>query len=333
LGVAVAAVLIGLLGLAPGISVIFEMYLNGMIGSGMFHPIAASTIGALVPSRRSQAVSLFFIAGMVGGVAGAAIAPRILLLDEGFAWLAAMALPGLLIALILHFQIRSVPHRARPNPLGAAVAPPNDWRAVGMLYVAAAMRFTVNLALVYLYTRLIEQWVIAENPGFDSAATTRVAAPVVGNLVAFTMAGMAAGGLLAGSMIPAGREKWPLVACPVVFAPAIALLPSATSDVMPWLAFLSGIGFAAMVPVTLAVAQRLLPTRTSLASGLMLGGAWSVAMVGPILAEWIVLTAGMSAAFFATAGLLALSGILLLPFRSASLAVSATIPLGRDPVG
>src|SRR5262249_25141255 len=49
------------------------------------------------------------------------------------------------------------------------------------------------------------------------------------------------------------------------------------------MAALSSIGFSAVVPTTISLAQRLLPGRTGLASGLMLGTAWSFSAVAPML--------------------------------------------------
>jgi MFS family permease len=47
----------------------------------------------------------------------------------------------------------------------------------------------------------------------------------------------------------------------------------------------SAMGFSAVIPTTISIAQRLLPGRTGLASGLMLGTAWSVSAVAPALAQ------------------------------------------------
>ncbi len=229
-----------------------------------------------------------------------------------------MIVPAVGVAAVMHFMIRGIPHRASLHraPNGELPAHRNDWAAIGMLYLAAATRFTVNIALLYLYVRWMAQLVLADDPSMTAPQVSRQAAPWVGNLNAFTMLGMATGGLLAGTLIPAGREKWPLVLMPLLFAPAIACFPLAGRPVGYVLALIAGIGFASMVPVTLAVAQRMLPYRTSLASGLMLGGAWSIAMLGPVLAEWIVRDYGLQVAFWSTAGLLAVSGIILLPMRT-----------------
>ncbi len=323
LGLAMAVILIGSIGLAPTAVWVFVFYTIGMIGSGMFHPIAASTIGALNPARRSKIITMFFIAGMLGGVSGSTLAPRLLVQPEGFAWLMLMIAPVLGVAVVMHIMIRSIPHRTRLNPATSDHTPPkNDWAAIGMLYLAAATRFTVNIALLYLYVRWMAQLVATGDPSLTSQQISQTAAPWVGNLNAFTMLGMATGGLLSGILIRAGREKWPLVLLPLVFAPAIACFPMASRQTGYLLALIAGIGFASMVPVTITVAQRLLPNRTSLASGLMLGGAWSVAMLGPVLAEWIVRQYGLTTAFYATAGLLAVSGVILLPLRSDSIGQS-----------
>jgi MFS family permease len=133
---------------------------------------------------------------------------------------------------------------------------------------------------------------------------------------------MAIGGLVAGAVVRPGREKWPLVVVPLLGAPFVAIFPMAGIQAGYLLAVLAGIGFAAMIPVTMSVAQRLLPHRTSLASGMMLGGAWAVAVVGPVIAERCLEAPaiGLDRTFGLTAVLLALSGIVCLPLRRAVLA-------------
>lgn len=326
LGLAIVAALVCSMGLAPTAIWVFVFYLFGMMGSGMFHPIAASTIGALNPLRRSQLVTLFFLAGMLGGVTGSAFAPRLLVADYGFIWLKLLIFPAVIVAIVLHRSIRGVAHRSTVQSESGdlrTIPVANDWLAIGMLYFAAAIRFTVNIGLLFLYARWMENLAVAEYANYDKRALSDVAAPWVGNLNAATMLGMAIGGLLAGMFIPAGREKWPLVFVPVVFAPAIACFPLVSREVGYVLAVFAGIGFASMVPVTLAVAQRLLPMRTSLASGLMLGGAWSVAMMGPVLEEWIIRNYGLATGFHTAAVLLAVSGCILLPIRTSSIRFSA----------
>ena len=74
------------------------------------------------------------------------------------------------------------------------------------------------------------------------------------------------------------------------------------------LGVLSGVGFGSVIPVSMSLAQRLLPHRTSLASGLMLGGAWAFAFIGPKWAQVVQDWAGLDMAFFVTAGALVVAG-------------------------
>ena len=100
---------------------------------------------------------------------------------------------------------------------------------------------------------------------------------------------------------------------PIAFAQVIALFPYAPLSWSYLLAVLAGIGFAAMIPITIALAQQLLPHRANLASSLMMGGAWAVAMLGPTLAEIGVSRWGVNTTFLLTAGCLVVSGIVCLP--------------------
>src|SRR5262249_55801358 len=114
----------------------------------------------------------------------------------------------------------------------------------------------------------------------------------------------------------AKHEKLLLIVVPLLGAAAIALF-SLSGAV--WVAFslsiIAGVGYQGVVPITITMAQRLGPPRTSLASGLRPGGAWTVAAAGPPLAQWLCNTMGLSAAFEWVAGLLLASVALTIPLR------------------
>ena len=80
--------------------------------------------------------------------------------------------------------------------------------------------------------------------------------------------------------------------------------------VLAVLCALAGLGYGGVIPTTLSMAQRMLPHRTGLASGMMLGGAWSIASAGPPLVQWLYGSYGLRGAFLVTAGLLALSAVM-----------------------
>ncbi len=202
------------------------------------------------------------------------------------------------------------------------------WLMIGLLFFGNALRFTVNMALVYLLVRWAESMVGAQHPLYTADQVAAHGGKIAGSLAALLVLGMAVGGLTAGTLVRQGREKWPLVALPIIFAPIVALFGGASLLQGYALAVLAGIGFASMIPVTLSLGQRLLPHRTSLASGLMLGGAWTVAAIGPRLAEYCLgtLDLGLPRTFQLTAVLLAISGVVCLPLNSALLRRTAADP-------
>jgi MFS family permease len=317
LGVLLAGVGFGLLGFAQNLPALAAIYTVGMVGAGMFHPIAATTIAQLQESRRNFAAGAFYVAGMIGGVSGAMFWPRWLSQESGFEQLPLVVLPFLVLALAVHRGNRSLPPlqtRNRPTVEQAAVR--KNWGSILVLYCSSALRYCVNTALVYLYLRWVQQGYAAEHVGWTADQVAKAAAPVVGNLNAMTILGMALGSLLAGTFVSPGKEKLPMVVVPLAFAPVVAFLPHLGIHASYVMGILAGIGFSAMFPISVAMAQHLLPHRANLAASLMMGGAWAVATLGPRFAEYGVTHWGVENTFLLTAIVLAASGLVALGLRS-----------------
>ena len=331
LGLLLAAVCLSAIGLADSYWTLLPLYVLGMIGSGIYHPIGAASMGQLASqlpgNRRAIGISVFHAAGMIGGIVGSIISTRIATEPGGFDLLRWLMIPGVVAAFGLHVIIRGSSHRHHQHREMRFVDGEirARWRTVFMLYVSNALRFTVNMALVYLFVRWSQDVMAQRHPSFTNAQVAVEAAPINGNLNAMLLVGMLIGGISAGALVKAGREKWPMILVPLLFAPCIALMPLADISVGYGLAAGCGLAFAAMVPVSISVAQRMLPHRTSLASGLMLGGAWALAFIGPRAAEWCMASAGLSltTTFTLTAALLAISSLVCLPMDVALLRRSA----------
>ena len=287
-GVVLGVLGIGSLGLVSSFWSLAVVYALGVIGIGMFHPVGVATAGHLWSDRRSRAVSWFFVTGMLGGVLGAMLWPRVLALPSGFQLLPFLAAPCFFLALLLQrsFAVLAPLHAHEHAQASTTELPRVEWAMVAVLYVSAVLRFCVNMALVYLFVRWAQNIVAVVHIDWSMEAVAKAAAPVVGNLNAAMLAGMAIGGLAAGVFVRTGKEKWPMVLVPVLFAPVIGLFPFLPVAAGYVLAVAAGIGFASMIPVTIALAQRLMPRQTNLASSLMMGGAWAVALLGPACAEF-----------------------------------------------
>ncbi|MEM7456552.1 MAG: MFS transporter [Planctomycetota bacterium] len=324
LGLLIGAVAISFIGYVSEGWMVFVVYAIGMIGIGMFHPVAVSTIGRLAGQKRSMAISLFFVFGMAGITSGSLIGPWIASGGGTLRDLSLLCIPGILMVALLQFAIGRIDHNPQLRRKDGQGSSGYDIRSIAILYVASALRFLVNMAFVYLLLRWLQHHVAAANPQWSIQQVADYAADLNGRQLATMTIGMAIGGLTAGWSIKQGSERLPLILVPLLFSPAIFALsrlqPGTAALVM---CFLSGAGFASMVPVSVSVAQRMMPYHTSLASGLMLGGAWSIACLGPSLAQWLISSIGLPGAMTAVGCILATSGLVTIGIRSDSISDSA----------
>ncbi|TWU27303.1 MFS transporter [Bythopirellula polymerisocia] len=316
IGIVVAGIGFGMIGLTTNSVTLSTIYVVGMVGVGMFHPIAATTAAQLHYDRRNSATGVFFVAGMIGGVAGSFVWPRWLSDNGGFDSLPYIVAPILLFALVVHRKLKDITpikqHTWHTSDLSFLRG---NWTNVIVLYAASSMRYCINTALLYLFVRWTEQVVSAEHAQWSAEAVAKYSAPIVGNLNSCMIFGMGLGGLFGGALVSPGKEKGPLIWVPLFFAPLVALFPLLGIQISYLIAVFAGIGFASMIPVSVALAQHLLPHRANLASSLMMGGAWVVATIGPRLAEFGVTHFGIETTFALTAAVLAASGLICCAFR------------------
>lgn len=301
-------------------------------GIGAFHPPAAAVVGRLAGPKRSLGMAVFFLFGMLGGMAGNVTAPRYVEMmaragdgpadyGAGLMSLAWLAIPGVIACIVLAWASHKTPHRHHAAHDHHTSLPADErrrrWGAVGILYFANIIRFSTNLALVYLFN----EWAEAHTRGRAGVAKLTEAlgaeaSQLNGFLQASMQLGMGGMGLVLGFLLARRFEKWAFIGFPLVGACVIASVPALADAGGPGIAIalsvLSGVGFGSVIPVSMAVAQRLLPHRTSLASGMMLGGAWAFAFIGPTIAEAVHTRVSLDAGFWAIGGLLAFAGVICL---------------------
>ena len=311
IGIVLGGLGIGLLGFSSSVTMVFWMFALGMVGIGMFHPIATAKIGAIAGDERGFAISLFFVFGMGGFFSGSLLGPNLVAYTDTLQSLWYLIIPGILIAIFLQATInRPVDSQLSKTKNIELELSDYDWTSIFMLYLSAVFRFFVNMALIYLIVRWVEQHVASQYPEYSIDEIAKTASPIAGAAGAVMFVGQGLGGLFAGSVIKLRREKMPLVLTPIIFAPFAVLVAFAEPN---WLGFaccfFAGIGFAAMTPVTISVGQQLMPSHTRLASGLMLGGAWVFASLGPYVSQWIIDSANLTTAFFVTGIALLLAGV------------------------
>jgi len=328
LGLAMAVIGVGSVGYAQSYGQLLIIQIFAGVGIGAFHPIAAAAAGRLSGLKRTFGVAAFYCAGMAGGIAGNITGPYWVgafgedSVAQGLRSIAWLIPGGLLFAAALFWAIHRVPHRhAGAHQAHADLSPAerrSRWRAVGWLYFGNVMRFTADMAVILLISRWSEHMVLAMDGGHElTAAVRQHASEMSGPLQAAKQLGMGACGLLAGWLLSARYERLALILSPIVGAAAIMSMPWCTGWLALVVTVIAGIGYGGLVPVTISLAQRLLPHRTSLASGLMMGGAWCVGSLGSPLAQRVVTSYGLKTAFVVVGciSLLAAVGPLMLSKR------------------
>lgn len=335
-GFVLAVVCVSNLGHAQNFWQLLVLHGLGAAGIGAFHPPAAAVTGQLAGRRRALGMGLFFVLGMAGGFTGNVATPMLVgAVSEhapvgsdperfGLQNLSWLMIPGLLACVVLAVAIHSVPHRRHDAHDHHTSLPDGErkrrWRAVWLLYACNVIRFSVNMALVYLFSEWAEQLTMQRMGLTELTEAAGVeASKINGPLQGAMQVGMGGMGLVLGAVLAVRREKLAFVGFPMlgaVFIAGVPLLSGVSESMMVpaalGLSVLSGVGFGSVIPVSMTAAQRLLPHRTSLASGLMLGGAWAFAFIGPQWAERAQELISLDAAFFVTAAILFLAGLLSL---------------------
>ncbi len=341
IGLAVAATCVGLLGYVHSFAALTGLFFVAVLGIGAFHPVSAAAVGQLGGTRRSAMVGVFFLFGMIGGIAGNVLSPLYVRFvgslggrtgeaaaTAGLHGLVVFIPMGLAAAVYLGWAIRRVPHRHHEAVDRHQNLPVGErrrrWRAVGLLYVGNIIRFTVNQMLVYLVIEWAERLVRVRHGAsvLDDVLGQR-ASELNGPIQASMQVGMGLGALGLGFFLKSRHEKSAFVVVPLVGVVAVALLPLSDRLVDGWgtggvvvcaavLGMVAGFGFGSLVPVSISLGQRLLPHRTSLVSGLLMGGSWCVAFVGPQIARAIHrgVDGNLETGFWVAAGLLLMASVL-----------------------
>jgi FSR family fosmidomycin resistance protein-like MFS transporter len=334
----VAVVSIGLVGFVHTFPQLLLLQVVACAGFGAYHPVAAAAVGQLSGAKRSSGLVWFYTAGMAGGMLGNLFAPLWARHFGGgdaaaglpsFIWLIP---PGLACVALLGLAIHSVPHRHADAHAHHSSLPREErirrWRSVWLLYFGNVLRFLTDMCLIQLIVRWAEEraaragGIVVDRLTLQQALTPIVrtqASQLSGELQAARQAGIAIGGVVLLTLLRGRSERALLTFVPVFGAIIIAITPFTDHTLALVACVLAGLGYGGVIPTTLSMAQRLLPHRTSLASGLMLGGAWCLASIGPVLVQWLYAAHGLFGAFAITAVILAASGV-----------VGAMLP--REPV-
>lgn len=303
---ATTAILMSLVGVAPGFMAVFVLLLLTGISHAAFHPAAAAVVSRVSGTRRGRGGSYFMTGGELGRALGPLyIAAVLQILGVEWSWVA--LLPGVAFSFLLY-------NRVRRTDAGSFRRPAGDMRDVFahsrgpvlLLSISMVLRSVANVAAItFLPTLMVAR---GESLLFAGAA---IAAYEIG-----TTAGTFAGGIASDRF---GRRTMLAVslACGLpLLAWAIAMEPGA-----PQLAVLALAGFTLLsaTSVQLVTMQELFPDNRAGATGITYFMTTAGSTVGVVLAGSLGDLLGLRDALLVAVatGAGALPAVLMLPGRTA----------------
>ena len=290
---------VALYGFAPSFPVFLAFAALAGIASGAFHPLGASN-AALVSDERykNAAMSLYTVAGTTGWALGPLVAVALLALF-GSRGTTAMLVPGILVAALLLPQMRLVERVRRARAAVSALdAGRPAWGPLARVILVSMLRSWVFLSVL----QFLPIWY--DDLGFGSGfygtlTTTIILAGAVGTL---------AGGALADRL---GQRRI-VVGSLALAIPALLLFVGVPGRYALLTGALFGLTCDASLSVTLVMAQRLVPGRAGVASGVILGLGFITGGIGVPITGLLADAVGIRTALASLGALCALAALLAL---------------------
>ena len=273
------------------------------IGSGAFHPLGASNAaGVSVDEHRNISMSWFTVAGGIGYGLGPIVGSLLLAAfgRHGTVWL---LLPGTVVAILIWTQMPIVERaRAARAALARAAHAAPRWRLLARVVLVTMLRSWVFLSVLQLspiwYAEL----------GFDRSFYGPLAAAII-------LSG-AIGTLIGGGFADRIGQRRVVVSSLILTIPALLLYVAFPGPQGLLLGALFGLVCDASLSVTLVMAQRLVPGRVGIASGVVLGLGFVTGGVGVPITGAIADRFGIQLALASLSVLLAAAALLALTIPS-----------------
>jgi FSR family fosmidomycin resistance protein-like MFS transporter len=266
LGVAAIATTVGVMRFVDNFVLLLVLAIIAGSGSAAFHPQGA-TLAAYAPSAlRGAAASVFMLGGNTGYAFGPLLNTVIFSLT-GDRMPEMLAMLGLLQAAIVYWALAQRPltaqERAASNP-------------------APVKRAALSVIVILMMVMFLRSWL-------HSAVSTYV--PQVfrafgysnaeaGNVLFTILMPLAIGGLIGGTLSDKIGRRRVLIATTVLAGPALWLLLNASGISVYLVGVILGLTMGASTPVTLVMAQSLVPRGLGLMSGIVLGFTFIAGAIG-----------------------------------------------------
>lgn len=287
LGIFVASCGFSAIGFAPNYPVLLGIVFLSGLGVASYHPEGFKTARFFTGERRATGLSIF----SVGGNLGIALGPVLAVIGYGWFGLRGTALffvPGLVASALILGSLSWLSAPQKPSPDNPKQARPPS-RPIGRRWGPLLL-----LILGVTVRSLVHMGVIAFVP-FYFVDVLQQGATEAGKMVTVFLLSGAAGTLIGAPIADKIGHKKFFVASMAILSPVLwAFLASRAIWAVLTLALAGGIVVSSF-SVTIVMAQKILPDRLGVASGLMVGfaigmGGIGATVMGTVADTWGVLT-------------------------------------------
>lgn len=239
----------------------------GSFFCGVYHPPAFAAAGEVFRPRRHVGVSVM----MTLGIAAYGLGPACLgcvVAWGGLGMTPWFIVPGGLLLVMVAFllfrrewPVAGAEAEREHHAAGATTA--KSWWWISLLFVNTGARAFAQMGVIAIVSYLMER-----NWGLSVAAS--------GLGVGALQAGAGLGALAGAWVTPTGRERRTMLWCTPLNV--LVLVPMGLTGGGIWFLWLFAFGLAVQAPNALAVslAQHIVPARSALVSGLIVGVSWAV---------------------------------------------------------
>jgi len=267
-GLALAAVGIGLIGIAPSFAIVVVLALAAGIGVAAYHPEGAKFAAYASSTRRASGMSLFNVGGNVGYALGPiVVTPLVLWLGLTGGMLAAV--PALVVAVVL---ARALPRLAALRPAIEPGRGSEGETRVGAMLVLVGV---IALRSVAWFTLLafVPLWIVSQG-GSEGQGNRELSLMLIAGVV---------GTLLLGPVADRVGLRRTLIVTQAMLPPLILVFIE-LGGIAGAIA-LMGVGFCVVgtFGITIVLSQLYLPNNTGMASGLAVGLAMGIGGVAAVV--------------------------------------------------
>ena len=267
-GLAIAAVGIGLIGVAPSFPIVVALALAAGLGVAGYHPEGAKFAAYASSTRRASGMSLFNVGGNLGYALGPIVVTPFVLWF-GLAGSVLAAIPALVIAVGL---MRARPHLAALRPTRERVREAAGETRVGAMLILVGV---IALRSVAWFTLLafVPLWVVSQG-GSKGEGNRELSLMLIAGVV---------GTLVLGPVADRVGLRRTLVVTQAVLLPLILVFLQVGGIVGT--ISLMGVGFCVVgtFGITIVLSQLYLPRNTGMASGLSVGLAMGIGGIAAVV--------------------------------------------------